>query len=99
MAIEKYLDISTGHITYEDSQTLLWKHESFPTRVIAHEYGWWICVYDKKTQKESVYPGMRKQGYSEAFIDMMRMAADANCSWINLDSDGDYLEGLETFDW
>lgn len=45
MGLEKFLEASTAYINYEDSLKLLEDPEAFPTRVIPHEYGWWISVY------------------------------------------------------
>ncbi len=39
MGVEKFLDASTGHITYADSQKLLEGPDAFPSRVISHEFG------------------------------------------------------------
>ena len=96
MGIEKFLDASTGYITYEDSLKLLDDPEAFTTRVIPHEYGWWIST-------ASIEPynleQMKQDGYSEAFIRLMKMAAKNDCWWINLDADGEDVEGLEQNEW
>ena len=100
MGIEMYLDASTGHITYEDSLKLLDDPTSLPCRVIPHEFGWWINVPEKKLWiEELIADEIREQGYSEGLISMLIFARDNCCCWVNVDSDGDFVEGLKIFDW
>lgn len=99
MGVENFLDAGTCHITYEDSLLLLNDPEGFPSRVIPHEYGWWINVLLENTFEEEKIRVMLENGYSESFANLMRLAHKHNCCWINLDSDGDYVEGLEINDW
>lgn len=98
MGVEKFLDASTGYITYEDSLKLLEDPESFPTRVIPHEYGWWINVSLENEFEEKVLL-MLDYGYSEPFANLMRLAHKHSCCWINLDCDGEYVDGLGINDW
>ena len=99
MGVEKYLSVSTVHITQEDCQKLSWPQEDLPIQVVAHENGWWIAVYDKQTLKEYVFPCIRENGYSKAFINVIKMASKANCLWLNIDYNGDIVEGLSFCDW
>jgi hypothetical protein len=100
MGVEKFLDVSTGHITHEDSQYLSIGYDNFPARVIPHEYGWWINVPEKKLwEEESKADCMRKQGYSEGLISVLMFARNNDCWWVNLDCDGEYVDGLEIFEW
>lgn len=99
MAIEKFLDASTGHITAGDKILLEEDFDSFPTRVIPHEFGWWVNVPVKEDydEEENPFIEMRAQGYSDAFINFINLAADSGCWWINFDADGDRLESFEMF--
>lgn len=98
MGVEKFLDASTGHITYEDSLKLLEDPSAFPSRVIVHDYGWWINIKGKEFEDEVIL-AMRTRGYSEAFVRLMRLAYTQECWWINLDCDGDDIDGLEIIEW
>jgi len=100
MGVEKFMDAGTFHITYEDSLKLLEDSGNFPTRVIPHEFGWWIHVPEEKLWAEdSIADCMRAQGYSDAIISMLIFARDNDCWWVNLDCDGEFVEGLEVFKW
>lgn len=95
MGVEKYLSVSTVHITQEDCQKLSWPQENLPIQVVAHENGWWIAVYDKQTLREYVFPCIRENGYSKAFINVIKIASKANCQWINIDYNCDFTEDLD----
>ena len=99
MGLEKFGDASTGHITYADSLKLLEAPDAFPSRVIPHEIGWWINVPEVKLLEEDLIQPMKCAGYSERFINMIKMASKNGCWWINLDCDGEYVEGLEYNEW
>ena len=99
MGVEKFLDASTGYITCADSLKLLEAPDDFPGRVIPHKFGWWISVLLENTFEEEVIVAMRETGYSENFAGLMRLAHENNCWWINLDSDGGYVDGLESLNW
>lgn len=98
MGVEKFLDASTGYITYADSRKLLEAPEDFPSLVISHEYGWWIHVGGKRDLPE-MFQRMRADGFSEAFIMLIKKASNWGCWWINLDCDGFEVEGLEVIEW
>ena len=107
-----YLDLSTSHITLKDSQILAEQSESESNhlalspgvgfRIVNHEYGWWISVPNLKEWEETeaeFKTDVIDAGFSPAFADMILHAMNLNCFWINLDKDGEELEGLETFVW
>lgn len=99
MGVEKFLGAGTSHITYEDSLKLLNDPESFPTRVISHEYGWWIKVLLEKEFETEVILVMFAHGYSESFANLMRLAHQQKCWWVNLDCDGEDVDGLDINNW
>jgi hypothetical protein len=99
MGVEKFLDSATNHITYKDSRKLLESPEGFPSRVIEHEFGWWINLVEKKLIEEEMIQPMREDGYSKSFIKLIKKASAHHCWWINLDCDGCYVDGLRTFKW
>ncbi len=90
MAIQNYLDASTAHITDRDVILLKCEHYKFPSRIIAHEYGWWISVPDKESIQESTRQ-MLKDGCSSSFVELFIIASNSDCWWINLDMDAPYL--------
>lgn len=100
MSIEKFLDASTGHITYEDSLKLLDDHEAFPSRVIPHQFGWWINVPDWAEWSElEVVLSLYRKGYSQGMLNLLKYAAVNGCWWVNLDCDAYAVEGLDVFEW
>ena len=100
MGIENFLDASTGHITYEDNLKLLNDHLAFPTRVIPHEFGWWINVPDLAEWNEHILiQDLDEQGYSQGFLNLLKYAAMNGCWWINLDCDAYEVEGIDVFEW
>jgi hypothetical protein len=99
MGVEKFLDAATAYITYEDSVKLLDDPVAFPSRVIPHEFGWWINVPEVKLLEEDLIQPMKCADYSVRFINMIKMASKNGCWWINLDCDGGYVEGLEYNEW
>ncbi len=94
MAIQKYLDVSTEHLTDRDVILLNCDHYKFPARVIPHEYGWWISVPDKEIIHNRTRQ-MIKDGCSESFVELFIMASNSDCWWINLDMDAPFLHSDE----
>ena len=100
MKVDFFLDASTGYITYEDSLKLLDAHEAFPTRVIPREYGWWINVNCfELSGEEGKFQELKEDGYSDAFINLIKLASKNGCWWINLDCAGEEVDGLEQNEW
>ena len=94
MAVQTFLDASTGHITTSDRTLLCGREHKFPTRVIPHDHGWWVNVPEKKELAEYLVQ-MCMEGFSSSFVRLLVAASDLNCWWINLDTDGDMWEVLE----
>ena len=93
----KYLDLSTAHITADDSQKL-----SDPDvfgeaglSVYENDYGWFIPVsgYDDLVAK------VQQAGMSEAFVELIRLCKAQGIELIRLDCDAPVIEGLPVFDW
>ena len=96
MGAEKFLDASTGYITDEDRLKLLDDPTAFPTRVIPHEFGWWINVPSIEYLEEDDKLHQIKQcGYSDLFVNLIKFAAKHDCWCINLDCDGEVLDDEE----
>jgi hypothetical protein len=79
---------------------LLAEPEAFPTRVIPHEHGWWINVPSiEYLEEEDKLLQIKRCGHSDIFINLIRFAAKNRCWWINLDCDGEEVDGLEYNEW
>lgn len=94
MAVQNFLDASTGHITTSDRTLLCGREHKFPTRVIPHDHGWWVNVPEKKELADYLVR-MCMAGFSSSFVQLLVVASDRGCWWINLDTDGDMWEALE----
>jgi hypothetical protein len=87
LEIDKILSVSTGNITYEDTQELE-KEQGFTVA----EYNEGFFLY---TSLSYEYYGV----YSEAFHNIILLARELNCRFICFDADADPIPGLPTFDW
>jgi len=94
MAVQTFLDASTGHITTLDKTLLCGREHKFPTRVIPHDHGWWVNVPDKGELQEIIVK-VRMQGFSSSFVRLLVAASNRDCLWINLDTDGAIWEDLK----
>lgn len=95
MPVYKYLDLSTAHVTEEESVAI---DQNFPAledqgpRVIRHDYGWWVNAplgIDLTTFAEH-YPNV---------LACINRARELDCYWINFDQDADTEPGLPVFEW
>ena len=83
--IFKYLDCSTVHVQPKDMD-LLTTVESIVT--IPHKYGSFVNVPNPNDDGEALYDEIRKEGFSEEFIKILKFAHANDCCWINFDADG-----------
>lgn len=96
MPVCKYLDLSTAHITKEDSLRI---RDLARPRVIAHEYGWWIHVPSDPADVADMVEAIRDADMSDDFLAMMHEARNLGCAWINLDQDADHHAALSVNNW
>ena len=107
MPIRKMLDVSTAHITSADAKLLgeySSKGNSPGKALIAYpfEYGWTVStsgLLDGAADRRGKIADMRREGFSEHFINLMKHAADKGAVLVRLDADAEYEPGLPTFDW
>lgn len=101
MTILKLLDLSTGHLRSEDANKLTKILSSNqPSRVIPHEYGWWVNVVQEDTDTlRDVTDEFASLGYSKEFVFIYNHAFTHNCAWINFDQDGELLDQFKQFNW
>lgn len=100
MPVYRYLDLSPSHITgaeYAAIEERLSDLECESPRVITHEFGAWVNVYeldavddDAPIELAERYPNLA------ACLDKAR---ELDCNWINFDQDASCHEGLPTVDW
>ena len=93
LVITKVLDVSTAHITEKDNNLL----SSNDTYVISYPKDHGFFVYVPEAAK--IIKTFARDGYSKAFLKLMKMASEHKCGWIMLDSDGTVYPQLKVFDW
>jgi len=91
--IVKILNVSTGHLSFPESETLT--HE-------ANEGN--APVYDIRESGWIVYTGDPDENWqdvkmSEQFFKILKAAGALECSYVWFDRDGNHYEEFETFDW
>lgn len=100
--VRKYLDLSTGHITSNDS--ILLENISGnrmpcdPIVVVAYGYeeGFFIPIGEWNTEDSSIAMGA---GFSEAFIALLTACHQQGYDMLRLDRDGPECDALPKFDW
>lgn len=95
LEVDAVLVVSSAHITEEEKELLELNNlqEACPGNNLmvsmAGEYGWMFFI-------ESVDADA---GLSEGFAGVIRYAKEHGFTWVRLDSGGDELAGLPTYDW
>lgn len=91
LEITKNLVVSTAHIKWEDNELL--SCESQPHLIVKHyPEGFFINVVGELDPSACLY-------YSEAFKNLLTLAKENGCTYLQLDGDGPLIEGLPTFEW
>jgi hypothetical protein len=106
MPVQKFFDLSTGHLTDQDRKLL----EMYPAKdrpsgmaLIAYpyEYGWTVStssVMEPETLEDHL-DAIRAEGFSESFIKILMHAAGEKCWMVRFDSDAAHEPGFEVFEW
>lgn len=95
---EKVLVLSTGHMLKSDSELL--DKEDRPSLVAyPYDYGHYIWVGIDDDSFENNFEGAIADGFSEAFLNLLRLAHRMNCPYLKLDCDGPIMDDLPKFDW
>ena len=102
--IDKVLNLSTIHITEDDNIILTQiTEDGHPEAgwVISTDYGFMIFVPPGGNTEEVAehVHGFKQVGMSNAFIDLYKLAAEQQCTWLRLDCDIPEVDGLQIFDW
>ena len=91
MAIYKYLDISTRHLS-EASRDYLDGGGGQSVIVYPHDYGWWVYAHQE-------FDGEDADDVPHDLRDVCAYAVAHECQYIKFDADGDDIEALPTFEW
>ena len=100
-----YADVSTGHISAEDRDRL---HEfaleevhggSAPITVAEYQFGFFISVPAELDNADEFENFKDKIGFSDAFLNMMKLASAQGIPVIRLDADGFDHDNLPKFKW
>ena|SRR6185437_7410925 len=108
MPVEKYLALSSGHITPSDGR-LLDRYDAddppFDGQLSAWRYesGWFISTSfileaDQDAIEETL-GAIKGAGFSDAFMAVLRRAREGGCCLIRLDGAAEEEHGMMVFDW
>lgn len=96
-----FLDISTAHITQNDSELLTELAHSddsnLPLTIIDQNYGH-IVVVHKDVVKQGLQ-SIRNKGFSDSFIKLVVYVTKSKHNGIWLDQDGDTVDEFEEHEW
>lgn len=88
-------DVSTSHITLQDSLSL--DKGDQPYQIGNFEYGHVVLTHPKS---DTVRTGcIKAAGFSDAYLRLLHTAYAQGYYYLMLDKDGPVIEGLDTFDW
>jgi len=87
-----YWDVSTAHITRQDSRILAEYSQGNEAGLIVHRYeeGFFIPVLEERLTDARL---------SQDFIRLYRMAQENGISMLRLDRDAEIVEGLPVHEW
>lgn len=93
MPIRSMLDLSTAHITAADAKLLgeyssQGNHSGKALIAYPYEYGWTVStsgMLDGVADRRAKIADMRREGFSEHFIRVMKLAADRGAVLVRLE--------------
>ena len=107
--IVKVFEASTGHITKEDDKLLrrddvgsVCTYDIKGGKIL---YGYLVFtgLENNSSIKEEIateeLEAMKADGFSDAFINLLKIARAKGCKFLQLDGDGVSYEDLPTFEW
>lgn len=98
-AVTKNLDISTVHISEQDNELMCHNGDNGPIITIPYGEGHFIYVEQDKVHFKETLDKLMNEKYSQAFIEIMQLAHDLGCAYIQLDGAGTEYKHLTKFDW
>ena len=93
--LHQHLDVSTAHITLNDSKLLAIDaagETGDGLVVYDYGYGWMVHVEDEAIER-------CRDDYSDAFKAILVMARQLKCDFVDFDQDGEEYSELPVFDW
>ena len=95
MEISKMLTISTAHITEKVLEQMdnecIWDNPNFPVIYSKFGYGYFVHIPDEDIIE--LYPDTPYVLYK-----VMQLAKDNGCEWLCIDTDGEVIDGLKTYE-
>ena len=98
LTTESIVVVSTLHIT-ESDDTLLEKEMSEFICLYKYDKGWIISTTDEMIPTEEYSDTLKQEGFSDAFIALVRKAFAQGCTFLFLDPNGLQYADLEKFNW
>ena len=100
MSVEKFLDLSTGHLPVKDRERLeALINRTLPFRVFTHEYGWNVWLNGDDEQFERNIEALTEvYGLTGALGDVLRHAQAEGCWMVNFDRDAERIDSLAYWD-
>jgi len=89
--IFRVLDICTCHMTLEDARMLEENIRDLSAYELG-EYGW-LCYVGE------ISDNWNTDGWSEAFVNVLKKAKELGCDYVRFDRDGREYDELPVFDW
>jgi hypothetical protein len=99
--IDKTLPIAAAHITKADSKKLDGPFEERLGALIVYKYkhGWWVNVWYNPCTFKACLDECNQKGYSEDFLNLLRVAHAKKCNTIRIDYVGPLYKKLPTHNW
>lgn len=103
----KVLDIGIGHVRATDN-ALLREHvgddEDFPVTILEYHYGFLISAWHHSDgcdpfEVSEFEKNFLEVGFSKDLLALLKLAGEAGCLWLQLDQDGETVDGLPVFTW
>ena len=92
----KVMDCSTMHVTDKDINDLL-ERDDCPVCSYKYDCGTFVYVYQMDI--EGNLKTMLEYGFSPEFVNLVKLARENNCRYIQLDCDGTQNSDLPRFNW
>lgn len=96
--IEKVLILSTGHLTQQEFEGMQVDDE-MPFRIIKHEYGAIVIMYDFNETLEFEDAKGFMLGHFPKLWRVLMFAKGMGCRYVNFDQDGEIYAKLPSYEW
>ena len=86
------LDVSTGHITAQDVESL--KKEDCTVIAYEYEYGYFVYLSEDLSYSRKEHPN-----FSTSFLNILKRARKLHCKYVQFDADGTIYNDLTFHIW